>query len=221
LLDYQRAIITVHSRKGSLLEYNNVYLAEGPWPAKAQFDAHRLARQRDASVYLNYGYTRPDVMVQGPVLQNRGDNGDSPYVEADQPPSQGVPHEARPNELPPPDVDSPEAVEVEGPVTRADDRLSKINQVVPTSAVQRGFQWGPLGLDPNDIEEEDPTWANLTANPRDMQGATRAAVRQAPGDTVRDPAARRTRYQPPRSNASNESFEDQPAGSSARPAAGW
>ena len=49
LLDYQRAIIMVHFRKGSILEYNNVYLQEGPWPAKAKFDAHRLARQRDAA----------------------------------------------------------------------------------------------------------------------------------------------------------------------------
>ena len=65
LLDYQRAIIAVHFRKGSLLEYNNVYLQEGPWPAKAQFDAHRLARQRDAGVYLNYGFTRPSVISEG------------------------------------------------------------------------------------------------------------------------------------------------------------
>mgnify|MGYP006961823076 CR=1 FL=1 len=36
--------INVHFRKGSLLEYNGVYLAEGPWPAKAYFDA--LLHQR-------------------------------------------------------------------------------------------------------------------------------------------------------------------------------
>ena len=38
----------VHFRKGSLLEYNGVYLAEGPWPGKAYFDARRRARARDA-----------------------------------------------------------------------------------------------------------------------------------------------------------------------------
>ena len=70
LIDYQRGIAQVHYRKGSILEYDGVYLAEGPWPAKAQFDAHRLARQRDASHYLDYGFTRPDVISRGAYLQN-------------------------------------------------------------------------------------------------------------------------------------------------------
>ncbi|HEY1785479.1 MAG TPA: TolC family protein, partial [Pirellulales bacterium] len=73
LTDYQRGIAQVHYRKGSILEYDGVYLAEGPWPAKAQFDAHRLARQRDASHYLDYGFTRPDVISRGAYLQNTRD----------------------------------------------------------------------------------------------------------------------------------------------------
>ena len=39
--------------------------AEGPWPGKAQFDALRRARQRDASKQIDYGYTRPNVISQG------------------------------------------------------------------------------------------------------------------------------------------------------------
>ena len=70
LLDYQRAIIMVHYRKGTILDYDNVYLQEGPWPDKAKFDAHRLARQRDASLYINYGFTRPSVMSTGSVRQD-------------------------------------------------------------------------------------------------------------------------------------------------------
>jgi outer membrane protein TolC len=73
LTDYQRGIAQVHYRKGSILEYDGVYLAEGPWPAKAQFDAHRLARSRDASHYLDYGFTRPNVISRGPYLQNSRD----------------------------------------------------------------------------------------------------------------------------------------------------
>ncbi len=73
LTDYQRGIAQVHYRKGSILEYDGVYLAEGPWPAKAQWDAHRLARQRDASHYLNYGFTRPNVISRGALLQNTRD----------------------------------------------------------------------------------------------------------------------------------------------------
>ena len=69
LVDYNRGIAQIHLRKGSLLEYNGVFLAEGPWPGKAYFDAHRLARQRDASLYLDYGFTRPGVFSQGPIEQ--------------------------------------------------------------------------------------------------------------------------------------------------------
>ncbi|MCA9229732.1 MAG: TolC family protein [Planctomycetales bacterium] len=69
LVDYNRAIMRAHHRKGSLLEYNGVYLAEGPWPGKAYFDALRRARQRDASTYLDYGFTRPNVISRGPYGQ--------------------------------------------------------------------------------------------------------------------------------------------------------
>ncbi|HEX6960472.1 MAG TPA: TolC family protein, partial [Lacipirellula sp.] len=72
LVDYNRAIMRMHYRKGSLLEYNGVYLAEGPWPGKAYFDAMRRARQRDAAAYIDYGFTRPDVMSRGPYSQAPG-----------------------------------------------------------------------------------------------------------------------------------------------------
>ena len=70
IVDYNRSIAQLHFRKGSLLEYNGVFLAEGPWPGKAYFDAHRRARQRDASLYLNYGHSRPGVFSRGPITQN-------------------------------------------------------------------------------------------------------------------------------------------------------
>ncbi len=69
LVNYNRAIMGVHYRKGSLLDYDGVYLAEGPWPGKAYFDALRQARKRDASMYLDYGFTRPNVMSRGPYQQ--------------------------------------------------------------------------------------------------------------------------------------------------------
>lgn len=78
LVDYNLAITDVHYRKGSLLDYNGVYLAEGPWPGKAYFDAMRRARQRDASVYLDYGFTRPNVMSRGPHAQ-RMDSANGVY----------------------------------------------------------------------------------------------------------------------------------------------
>jgi outer membrane protein TolC len=75
LVDYNRSISQLHFRKGSLLEYNGVFLAEGPWPGKAYFDAHRRARQRDASLYLDYGHSRPGVFSRGAISQNFAELG--------------------------------------------------------------------------------------------------------------------------------------------------
>ncbi|TWT39363.1 TolC family protein [Blastopirellula retiformator] len=38
-VDYAQAIKNVHYEKGSLLEHNNIFMAEGPWPQKAYNDA--------------------------------------------------------------------------------------------------------------------------------------------------------------------------------------
>jgi len=70
VVDYNRSIAQLHFRKGSLLEYNGVFLAEGPWPGKAYFDSYRRARQRDASLFLDYGHSRPGVFSRGPITQD-------------------------------------------------------------------------------------------------------------------------------------------------------
>ncbi len=70
--EYNKSIANVHFRKGSLLEFNNIQLAEGPWPKKAYWDALGKARERDASTYLDYGVTRPRVISRGPVDQQPG-----------------------------------------------------------------------------------------------------------------------------------------------------
>ncbi len=135
LLDYQRAIIMVHYRKGSLLDYNNVYLAEGPWPAKAKFDATRLARQRDASLYINYGFTRPSTISQGAVVQDT-DGTNPAHRGPEMLPADGVPHEApAAEELPNPGNEPTPAVEG---ASRGATRSA--------STAPRTFEWGGLGL---------------------------------------------------------------------------
>ncbi|HVX12373.1 MAG TPA: TolC family protein [Pirellulales bacterium] len=69
LIDYNVAILQVHYRKNSLLEYNGIFLSEGPWPAKAYFDARKRARERDSAHFINYGFTRPNVLSRGPMPQ--------------------------------------------------------------------------------------------------------------------------------------------------------
>jgi outer membrane protein TolC len=95
LVDYNRSIMFVHYRKGSLLDYDGVYLAEGEWPAKAYFDAMRQARKRDAGLYMDYGYTRPNVVSRGPIQQ-----GCSPGCELDGSPEMMSPGSAPEQALP-------------------------------------------------------------------------------------------------------------------------
>jgi len=71
VIDYNLAIMTLHFRKGSLLEYNNICLAEGEWPGKAYFDAKRRARERDAGHRLNYGLTLPGIVSRGAYQQHQ------------------------------------------------------------------------------------------------------------------------------------------------------
>jgi outer membrane protein TolC len=73
LVDYNLSLRQVHLRKGSLLEYNGVYLAEGPWPGKAYYDAEQRARERDAGLFLDYGFQRPGPISLGGVLQHTGE----------------------------------------------------------------------------------------------------------------------------------------------------
>ena len=75
VVNYNRSIAQVHFRKGSLLEYNGVYLAEGNSPGKAYFDARRRSRARAASTHLDYGFTQPKVISRGPIEQNAGGEG--------------------------------------------------------------------------------------------------------------------------------------------------
>jgi hypothetical protein len=74
-----------------LLEYNGVYLAEGPWPAKAYFDAHRRARARDAALHMDYGFTKPEEISRGPMNQEMGSGNTAPAgpANAAPPPARG------------------------------------------------------------------------------------------------------------------------------------
>ena len=104
LVDYNRSISQLHFRKGSLLEYNGVFLAEGPWPGKAYFDAHRRARQRDASIYLDYRHSRPGVFSRGPISQN----------------FEAIGADARPFQLPPRDPATREDLPLTAPADGGD-----------------------------------------------------------------------------------------------------
>ncbi len=67
--EYNKSIADLHTRKGSIMEYNNIAFEEGPWPQKAYWDAMNRARERDAGHFIDYGYTRPAVVSRGEIPQ--------------------------------------------------------------------------------------------------------------------------------------------------------
>ncbi|MEX0817968.1 MAG: TolC family protein [Pirellulaceae bacterium] len=78
LLEYSLAIKNVHLQKGSLLDYNEVYLSEGPWPGRAHYDAARLdASRRHPPGVLNYIVSWPLPITRGPFAQRIMPSDDS------------------------------------------------------------------------------------------------------------------------------------------------
>jgi len=151
LVMYNVAVTQVHFRKGSLLEYNGVHLAEGPWPQKAYFDATRRARARDASLYLDYGFTRPRVISRGPVAQHAG-AGDLMFDVAPVPQS-GVPQEVIPLPTPAPLEQfpaeafppQPEAARVL-PKTEPEGFGPRLSGTPPGNAAGNSYDLGSLNL---------------------------------------------------------------------------
>ena len=142
LVDYNRAIMLVHYNKGSLLEYNGVYLAEGPWPGKAYFDALRRARQRDASIEIDYGYSRPRVLSRGPYSGAECCPGAPALQEV---PSTAIPLTPSPNGDGTPAIDPVDAPDVDvepipAPVEEpsasvvADPQFAPVNYEAPLTA---------------------------------------------------------------------------------------
>ena len=67
--EYNKSIADLHTRKGSIMDYDGIAMDEGPWPQKAYWDALGRARERDAGWYIDYGWTRPKVISRGPIAQ--------------------------------------------------------------------------------------------------------------------------------------------------------
>ena len=69
LAEYALAIKNVHFEKGSLLDHDEVYLAEGPWPGKAYEDAEKLDWRTRPIWPLNYIFKKGPVVSAGPLPQ--------------------------------------------------------------------------------------------------------------------------------------------------------
>jgi hypothetical protein len=68
-VEYVMAIRNVHFEKGSLLEYCDIRMSEGGWPAKAYRDAARRDSHRGAEKSIDYAFQVPPVVAQRPPCQ--------------------------------------------------------------------------------------------------------------------------------------------------------
>jgi outer membrane protein TolC len=80
LVDYTLSIRDVHFAKGSLLEYDNVSLAEGPWSSSAYRDALNRSRHFAPRI-VDYGLDRPRPMSRGPYRQQSPESLPVPPLE--------------------------------------------------------------------------------------------------------------------------------------------
>jgi outer membrane protein TolC len=98
LIEYAYSIKNMHFEKGSLLDYNGIYLEEGPWPHKAYEDA---ARKRDLRCRpWQFG----GLLQPGPVISS----GPAPQLVLPQPGSNFEADQA-PVTVPPLDLENPAA----------------------------------------------------------------------------------------------------------------
>jgi len=114
LADYNRAIAEVHFRKGSLLEYNRVLLAEGPWPQEAYADARDKALRRVSAWPLNYAVQmKPAPVSCGPYSQ-----WEQPSAAEAVPPGAAsqTPAEPAPSGLPAPSLPAPSTEKLPHPL---------------------------------------------------------------------------------------------------------
>lgn len=77
LVDYMLAIKDVHLAKGSLLEYDGVSLAEGPWSTDAYRDALNRSRHFTPRC-IDYGIRQPCPVSRGPYPQETGNSLPTP-----------------------------------------------------------------------------------------------------------------------------------------------
>jgi outer membrane protein TolC len=70
LAEHEVAIKNVHLAKGSLLDYNQIHLAEGAWPGKAYADAARRERLRIGGAILDNHARQDRIVSQGEYPQH-------------------------------------------------------------------------------------------------------------------------------------------------------
>lgn len=94
LVEYAVSVKNVHFEKGSLLDYNGVYLEEGPWPMQAYQRAHELEKLKTEPWRFNWLLRPGTVVSSGPTAQLALPQAEGVAVPQDNPlPAQATPQE--------------------------------------------------------------------------------------------------------------------------------
>jgi outer membrane protein TolC len=236
--DYNKAITKVHYTKGSLLEYNGVFLAEGPWPGKAYFDACRQARARDAGHYIDYGVTRPQVISRGPYAQQVGpvgmipdgamQQGEGPTKAAPQPGSEEVPtppvapKAGGPSSEAQPQESAPKVTPAQASGPRLVPPQAQNRQVPADPTVQQSPATGArrrYALENMNLEGLTAAGSATTVAPE--ASTIQQTSFQQPVNTRSSTAGESSRWIATRSDSSNEPVANTSAAQSDRAASGW
>jgi hypothetical protein len=237
LVEYALAIKNLQYAKGSLLDYNEIYLSEGPWPAKAYHDAENRRSSRWQPKALNYIFhqpppvsigTEPNYQLPPPVGPMGPPPGPMPGSRLEELPK-AAPSGPPQMQPPVPPQDKPSAPSQNSGPSFSDKRPSSPPSVVRAAIPQPIVQpapaprWSPLPeqqqppAEPQrpamqairDLEREFPPRASQP--PQSAPRATESAkIPPQPTAPVVQPA--RTAWQPPAGPAAdfNQTFSAMP-----------
>jgi outer membrane protein TolC len=171
---YALATKNVHFVKGTLLDYDGVYLAEGPWPGEAYHDSAKREASRGAPMPLNYASSRAPVVSNGLYGQ---------HTATPLPPCETI-GETTPDaveELPTPDAQSPTPTPAEP--TPTDPSSIPAELQLPISP--DGAQPMPMGSLPA-LRQPKNVQASPSTKPfkPPMKSAAPSEAGESPGDIV-------------------------------------
>lgn len=167
--EYNKSIVNIHYLKGSILDLNNISLAEGPWVDKAYWDAEERSKERASGIYFDYGYTRPGVVSNGPVESGLPTEGNitrdqvtlpEPLDDSGLAPEELVPPSTEPRIDD--DGELPSLPERPGPVAQSSPSAPVVSPAAATGSAVAPFDWGSMQLEsePAPVLQAAPRRAN-------------------------------------------------------------
>ncbi len=187
LVEYALSVKNVHYEKGSLLDYNEVFLAEGPWPDKAYHDAATRKDARWQFKNMNYGMTT-DPLGAGVVPQGQSDRPMAMPPQENQP--QGAMQQGAMQQGPMPQGAAPEVLMEKSdtrqtPDARLPNPAPAVPQPMPPASRQSVPPFAPSAPSaPQPMPPPPPSPQSAIPNATEPQNTLRFAPWQPPAQSV-------------------------------------